>query len=1021
MEELEHPEDIIEETTKDVVEEEEEEEEVVDDEDEERTTKEIVQSFFEDYEDENNIKENELFYLIPSKWLSHWLEIMEIKIYRGYLFSYSLPSDALTDERPNNKGTPTSSKPEKKEEEKVIIYTPTVPLGYFPVKKMIKKVHNKSKNTKRARLRMLRKKAEMEFYKRYIPSINNSDIAGEPDEGVYLLFSAGNVTTETTFSTLKNNVREDDYAIIPKKAWDFFVNRYNTKDNGAFPVTRAFVPAAGTIEIDPVAIKCDIFSNNENASITKKSVKFIASRFAKFGSLRAALSSICGTEQCKGVRIWMGSNMSNYMGEWRYDNKEIGTLKNIDDSNFVVELYDNSKSNFNSGIVCIKESLASAWEMVIAFVVAVLSALGLCPWDNDTKLPPNIPNHMKRYGVCGLKNVGNTCYMNSALQCLSNTTSLAEYFTKSDDYKKDLNVDAVLGTKGQVTEEFCSLIRRMWNGINSSCDPGSLKRVFSRWNKDFDGWRQQDSQEFLIKLLDNLHEDLNLVREKPVVEYPSNDGSKDDSEVAKEAWECFCKRDDSIITREFYGQTRSEVVCKDCGNKSVTFVPFGSVSLPIPPAKTEYQIFECTVVFSDEIIPVKYRVKIKETSQPQLRDLRTELEEKTGRPDIRLVLLFEDGFIVPDTYCLPKGEQKLLFHEIDKNVKTKLSLVHVENIIEDGDNTEDNDVVKTKKSKTPAFPMLIQLNEEVIEDDKKGDTEKGVTKKDDDDDSDDDDDDYEDNHVIEVQTLYKRIWDKVKKKVLKPALEVGEQYPFVIYGVNRKSHSLKEIKLDEKKKKKMGKVDLREFMHAEDSIPKLEIHWDSSVINSEETRDMFIGAAVDEKAAELKKDDENVYEQTLDGCMGLFTSEEELGKGDEWHCSKCGKIVGSRKNVKIWKLPNKFIVHLNRFDSQRRKIDSRIDFEIDSWDLAPYVLDPEAKEVPQKYRLYALIEHTGAYRGGHYKAYARNKIDGKWYCFNDNSCAGIEAKKIKDIQAYVLFYERIEDKIEEENESEIGK
>lgn len=1016
MEELEHPEGIIEETTKDVV-----EEEVVDDEDEEKTTKEIVQSFFEDYEDENNIKENELFYLIPSVWLSHWLEIMEIKIYRGYLFSYSLPSDALTDERPSNKGTPTPN-PEKKEEEKVIIYTPTVPLGYFPVKKMIKKVHNKSKNTKRARLRMLRKKAEMEFYKKHIPSIDNSLIASESEEDICLLFSDGNVTTETTFSTLENKVKGGGYAIIPKKAWDFFVNRHNIKDNGICPVTRAFVRATGTIEIDPVAIKCDIFSNNESVSINKRSVKFIASRFAKFGSLRAALSSICGTEQCKGVRIWMGSNMSNYMGEWSYDNKEIGTLKNIDDSNFVVELYDNSKSNANYGIVCIKESLVSAWEMVVAFFVAVLSALGLCPWDNDTKLPSNIPKQMKRYGVCGLNNIGNTCYMNSALQCLSNTTSLADYFTNSDDYKKDLNVDAILGTKGQVTEEFCSLIRRMWSGENSSCVPGKFKDAFSKWNKDFAGWRQQDSQEFLIKLLDNLHEDLNLVREKPAVEYPSNDGTKDDSEVAKEAWECFCKRDDSIITREFYGQTRSEVVCKDCGNKSITFMPFGSVSLPIPPPKSVYQTFECTVVFRDEIIPVKYIIKFKENSQLQLRDLRTELEEKTGRLDIRLVLLSEDGSIVPDTYCLPNGEQKLLFHEIDNNVKTKLSLVYVKNIIED-DDTEDNDDVKAKKNKTPAFPMLIQLNEEVIDD------EKSDTKKEDDDDNDldsndlddsDDDDDYEDNHVIEITTLYKKIWDKVKKKVLKPALEEGEQYPFVIYGVNRKGHSLKEIKLDEKKKK--GKVDLHEFMHAEDSIPKLEIHWDSSVINSDETRDMFIGAAVDEKAAELEKDDENVYEQTLYGCMGLFTSEEELGKGDEWRCSKCNKSVDSRKNVKIWKLPNKFIVHLNRFDSQRRKIRDHIDFEVDSWDLAPYVLDPEAKEVPQKYRLYALIEHVELYRGGgHYKAYARNKIDGKWYCFNDNSCKGIEVKKIKDIQAYVLFYEKIEDKIEEENESEIQK
>ena len=147
----------------------------------------------------------------------------------------------------------------------------------------------------------------------------------------------------------------------------------------------------------------------------------------------------------------------------------------------------------------------------------------------------NIPG----YGACGLANLGNTCYFNSAIQCISYLPLLRAYLL-SAQYKTtgDLNKDNPLGTGGKLLEEFAELLRQMWSAKIGEKSPTRFRTQLGKANTQFSGADQQDAQEFLNFMLDVLHEDSNRVRKKPYVEGLEDEWVKKTSlhRVGEEAW-----------------------------------------------------------------------------------------------------------------------------------------------------------------------------------------------------------------------------------------------------------------------------------------------------------------------------------------------------------------------------------------------------------------------------------------------------------------------------------------------------
>ena len=85
--------------------------------------------------------------------------------------------------------------------------------------------------------------------------------------------------------------------------------------------------------------------------------------------------------------------------------------------------------------------------------------------------------------------------------------------------------------------------------------------------------------------------------------------------VAKEAWENYKKRNDSIIVDSFHGLLKSTVQCPDCKKISVTFDPFCYLSLPMP-VKKERQMEVFWVSLSAAAKPVQVPIISLSTSLP---------------------------------------------------------------------------------------------------------------------------------------------------------------------------------------------------------------------------------------------------------------------------------------------------------------------------------------------------------------------------------------------------------------------
>jgi len=204
--------------------------------------------------------------------------------------------------------------------------------------------------------------------------------------------------------------------------------------------------------------------------------------------------------------------------------------------------------------------------------------------------------NMVNKGLCGLVNLGNTCFMNSAIQCLSHTIPLVNYFM-SNKYLEDKKT---VCQEEELIESWNELLRYIWSE-NTTLSPKKFliisQRLAVRKNMvQFAGFLQNDSIEYLLYLMDSLHSGLSYKAAITISGEAKNEKDKD-AINAYTNWDKFYGKEYSELIDIFYGQFKTTVKTynedKTIKEINVLYEPFNCLLLDIPQDTEKVNLYNC--------------------------------------------------------------------------------------------------------------------------------------------------------------------------------------------------------------------------------------------------------------------------------------------------------------------------------------------------------------------------------------------------------------------------------------------
>ncbi|XP_075759605.1 ubiquitin carboxyl-terminal hydrolase 43 [Pelodiscus sinensis] len=639
--------------------------------------------------------------------------------------------------------------------------------------------------------------------------------------------------------------------------------------------------------------------------------------------------------------------------------------------------------------------------------------------------PPGGPAEGRPPGAQGLKNHGNTCFMNAVVQCLSNTDLLAE-FLGLERYR-------ARGLPGEVTQHLAALVRALWTQDYTPQLSVEFKNTVAKYGTQFRGNAQHDALEFLLWLLDRMHEDLGASppRQKARTAGQPQAGPDEICDSGSPQPAARPPSSQSFVQNHFQAQYRSSLTCPHCLKQSNTFDPFLCVSLPIPLRQT--RSLNVTLVFqskSQRFLRVGLAVPLFST----VAALRAKVAE--------------EGKIAPDQVVLaelsPSGFQRSFHDEEDLNTIAEGDSVYAFQAplpARRGSSSRLSGCplsLPTSPSSSEAegqrLPHAGAVSSELVHPGGGGrvllllcnmaGTGQQAAR-------------FgppllaREDRAVSWEQLRQCILSKMRYLMRSEAQgqSLGDLFRVRVAGG---SVACSYLSPEDGRPLSHPAVD-RALQSCGPGGPphvKLVVEWDLSA------KERLFGSIQEE----VVQDSESVQLQqqaqqqqhscTLDECFQLYTKEEQLAPDDAWRCPHCQVLQQGVVKLSLWTLPDILLIHLKRFrqaGERRTKLSTLVRFPLRGLNMAPHVAQRSqaGKQAPgpwaawkrppylshgcqldSLYDLYAVCNHHGSMQGGHYTAYCRNSLDGRWYGYDDSAVEPVPEDEVCTRGAYILFYQR---------------